>query len=130
VRAEQLAPYVVVTGIRMPGMDGIEATRRITAGSATPPKVLILTTCDDDYLYDALRAGASGLLVKDRGPRRHACLRDLTEIHDAHVSRHRGQPEPFRGRAQQCAPQFVGGLRQRPHEGCGEGGLDGERARR
>jgi DNA-binding NarL/FixJ family response regulator len=65
VRAEQLAPYVVVTGIRMPGMDGIEATRRITAGSATPPKVLILTTCDDEYLYDALRAGASGLLVKD-----------------------------------------------------------------
>jgi DNA-binding NarL/FixJ family response regulator len=58
-------PDVVVMDIRMPGMDGIEATRLITA-SAEPPQVLMLTTFDDDeYVYGALRAGASGFLVKD-----------------------------------------------------------------
>ncbi|WP_320783659.1 response regulator transcription factor [Streptomyces sp. CRN 30] len=64
--AARLAPDVVVMDIRMPGMNGIEATRQITAVSGTPPKVLILTTFDDDeYVYGALRAGAGGFLVKD-----------------------------------------------------------------
>ncbi|GII33509.1 response regulator [Planotetraspora mira] len=58
-------PDVVVMDIRMPGMDGIEATRRITAGPTTA-RVLVLTTFDeDDHVYDALRAGASGFVVKD-----------------------------------------------------------------
>ena len=58
------SPEVVVMDIRMPGMDGIEATQLITA--ATPTRVLVLTTFDDDdYVYGALRAGASGFLVKD-----------------------------------------------------------------
>ncbi|MFI2614468.1 response regulator [Streptomyces sp. NPDC018584] len=58
-------PDVVVMDIRMPGMDGIEATRRITEG-ADGPQVIVLTTFDeDDYVYGALRAGASGFLVKD-----------------------------------------------------------------
>jgi DNA-binding NarL/FixJ family response regulator len=58
-------PDVVVMDIRMPGMDGIEATRQVTA-HPHPPHVLILTTFDEDeYVYAALRAGASGFLVKD-----------------------------------------------------------------
>ncbi|UJW28553.1 response regulator transcription factor [Saccharothrix sp. AJ9571] len=63
--AGETRPDVVVMDIRMPDMDGIEATRRLTAG-AEPPHVLVLTTFDDDeYVYGALRAGASGFLVKD-----------------------------------------------------------------
>jgi DNA-binding NarL/FixJ family response regulator len=63
--SQALRPDVVLMDVRMPGTDGIEATRQLT-GRADGPRVIILTTFDlDEYVYDALRAGASGFLLKD-----------------------------------------------------------------
>ena len=63
--ARRLRPDVILMDVRMPGVDGIEATRRILAGPE-PPKVLMLTTFDlDEHVYGALEAGASGFLLKD-----------------------------------------------------------------
>jgi len=63
----QMAPDVVLMDIRMPRMDGLEATRQLTRSGGV--RVLILTTYDlDEYVFDALRAGASGFLLKDSPP--------------------------------------------------------------
>ncbi|NGM16086.1 response regulator transcription factor [Verrucosispora sp. CWR15] len=62
-------PQVVLMDVRMPGIDGIQATRHLLATSAEPPRVLVITTfANDEYVYDALRAGASGFLLKRARP--------------------------------------------------------------
>ncbi|PJJ73091.1 DNA-binding NarL/FixJ family response regulator [Diaminobutyricimonas aerilata] len=68
--ARRLTPDIVLMDVRMPVMNGLDAARELLApGPVTPPKVLMLTTFDiDDYVYDALRAGASGFLLKDVPP--------------------------------------------------------------
>ena len=69
--ASRLAPDVILMDIRMPSLDGLEATRRLLTGRPAdgPPRVIILTTFDlDEYVYEALRAGASGFLLKDTPP--------------------------------------------------------------
>jgi DNA-binding NarL/FixJ family response regulator len=65
-RARETNPDVVLMDVRMPGLDGIQATRRIVSGGEPRPRVVVLTTFDlDEYVYEALRAGASGFLLKD-----------------------------------------------------------------
>ncbi len=68
-RAAELCPDVILMDVRMPVMDGLQATRQIAAAAGdgqSAPRVLVLTTFDlDDYVYEALRAGASGFLLKD-----------------------------------------------------------------
>ncbi|MCP2635597.1 response regulator transcription factor [Microbacterium sp. HD4P20] len=67
--ASALRPDVVCMDVQMPDMDGIEATRRIVADASPSPSIVVVTTFDrDDYLFDALAAGASGFLLKNAGP--------------------------------------------------------------
>ncbi|GGN82936.1 DNA-binding response regulator [Streptomyces albiflavescens] len=70
--AAETRPDVILMDIRMPGTNGIQATERILAEAVEPaPHILVLTTFDlDEYVYGALRAGASGFLLKDSGPER------------------------------------------------------------
>lgn len=65
----RLRPDVVLMDVRMPAIDGIQATRHLLATSAQPPRVLVVTTFEnDEYVYEALRAGASGFLLKRARP--------------------------------------------------------------
>jgi DNA-binding NarL/FixJ family response regulator len=69
IAARETTPDVILMDVRMPNVDGLEATRRLLDGKDEGPRILILTTFDlDEYVYEALRAGASGFLLKDTPP--------------------------------------------------------------
>jgi DNA-binding NarL/FixJ family response regulator len=81
--AAGLRPDVILMDVRMPVLDGLQATREITA-MPDPPKILVLTTFDlDDYVYEALRSGASGFLLKDASARELADAVRLVAAGDA-----------------------------------------------
>jgi DNA-binding NarL/FixJ family response regulator len=115
-------PEVLLMDVRMPAIDGIEATRRLLAASGEPPKVLVITTFEnDDYVYEALRAGASGFVLKRTRP---------AEVVEAIRLVARGDSLVFPAAIRRLARTY--GPAGRGTAGTGEGGTGeaGERLRR
>ncbi|MDX3853610.1 response regulator transcription factor [Streptomyces sp. AK02-01A] len=116
--AGTVAPDIVVMDIRMPDVDGIEATRLITSGAGTA-RVLVLTTFDDDdYVYGALRAGASGFLVKDMGLDDILAAVRVVAAGDALIapSVTRRLIEEFARRPEPAVPRVIDGITERERE--------------
>jgi DNA-binding NarL/FixJ family response regulator len=116
--AGRVHPDIVVMDIRMPVLDGIEATRLLQR-SPTPPRVLMLTTFAlDDYVYDALRAGASGFLLKDATPAQILEAVRVIGGGDALLAPAvtRRLIEEFAGRYRPVAPAQLNELTPREHE--------------
>ena len=91
-KAAQLRPDVIVMDVRMPQLNGIEATRRVVALTPVPPRVVLLTTFDlDEYVFDGLLAGASGFLLKHAPPEEILLAVRAAAVGDALVS-----PAPMR----------------------------------
>ena len=85
--AREHSPDVVLMDIRMPNLDGLEATRRLVGDGGAGPRVLMLTTFDlDEYVYEALRAGASGFLLKDTPPEQLVAAIEVIASGDALLS--------------------------------------------
>ncbi|GAA2042705.1 response regulator transcription factor [Catenulispora yoronensis] len=121
-----LRPDVAVMDIRMDGMDGIEATRLITSDPASTTHVLVLTTFyDDDYVYAALRAGASGFLVKNMVL--ESILDGIRTIADGEallapvvtkrlIEHFTGRPGPAAARPVAAGPRALDGITERERE--------------
>ena len=105
------SPDVILMDVRMPNVDGLEATRRLLEGKSEGPRILILTTFDlDEYVWEALHAGASGFLLKDTPPEqlvdaiRVVASGDRTARTGDHPPGHRGVREQAAGVGPQTGP--------------------------